>query len=169
MNFWVGEEDLANRFSMRVTDFGPFHKWSDKTDDSTWSRKYVVSDHVYAFDSDWKEETWYKYPDWLWYDTDPPNPQPAALVNLLRYGFSASWPVGDISSTGYGGSFERLHGGVVEADSIMYKLRKVMDLLPPDSVIDAMPSFRLSRLELEEAKEPLPSGDSSKYDETFPH
>lgn len=130
MDFWLGDKDLAHRLGMKLRDFGDWKHWSDKTPDSTWSVTYHVDSHVFDFDSTWKEDEYYKYPDWLWYDSDPPNPKPGALVNLMRDGFPETFPLGEFSARGYRASFSRLHDHLVEAGDVFFLLRKVFDIWP---------------------------------------
>lgn len=132
MSNWAGEQELGVRIGLRLSDCditpSPGN-WDVKTSDSTWSVTYRVKDHIYDFNGDLRLSR-YKYPDWVWYDTDPPKPGPSALVRLMKDGFPGSFPNGEIAWNFYKNGFSRLHDHIVEADTLAFLLRKLFDLWP---------------------------------------
>lgn len=132
MNFWSGEQAMGVRLGLRLSDCditpSPGN-WDVKTSDSTWSVTYRVKDHVFDFSGNIGDSR-FRYPDWVWYDSDPPNPRPSALVTLMRSGFPDTFPLGEISGNFYRNGFSRLHDHLVEADNLSTLLRKLFDLWP---------------------------------------
>lgn len=135
LNYWQGDWLLGERLALQLNDGnivpGPAD-WDTKTSDSTWSITYRVRDHILDFSGTSTDR--YKYPDWLWYDSDPPKPGPSAIVSIMKRGFLDSFPNGEISAAFYENGCSRLHRHLTEADDIIYQLRKLFDIWPLQTI-----------------------------------
>lgn len=138
MYYYRGTSLVERLFDIRCSDFG-YQTWDQQVEHHTFSSDvYVYNLLCLAWDSDTpKEAERLAYPNWLWYDPEPPSPSPCGVVKVARTGdlLPGHYP-GEASAAGHLSAFQRIDDTLREASKLIEILRNFTGLFPSGSLED---------------------------------
>lgn len=96
---WPEGASYSSVYSIAPSDFG-YRRWDDVTSDSTWLNPKKLAQHLPFYDEDHLPDEPQPFPNFLFYDPEPPTPDFKGVVTWVEQGMSSLFPAGPLAAAG---------------------------------------------------------------------
>lgn len=110
--------------SISPQDYG-YNRWDDRTSDSSWLETIKLARHLPFFDEDHAMDQPQPYPNFIFFDPEPPNPDFKGVVEWVRSGMPSSFPNGLIAEYGLKVWVTRSLICLTEVDAFIAAIRRL--------------------------------------------